>query len=61
TVHVAGRAFRFAQGERLHIEDSWKYSLEGFRSLATRAGYSPVECWVDAAGLFSVHLLEVPG
>lgn len=58
-VRVSGKAFRFGKDETLHIEDSWKYSLEGFRALAASAGFAPVDYWVDEADLFSVHLLEV--
>ncbi len=56
-VTVAGRRFRFAQGERIHTEDSWKYSVAGFRQLAARAGYRAARSWTDPAELFSLHLL----
>jgi L-histidine Nalpha-methyltransferase len=56
-VTVAGRRFRFAAGERVHTEDSYKYTVEGFRHLAARAGYRAARCWTDPAELFSVHLL----
>ena len=59
TVTIEGRSFEFAAGEGLHIEDSWKYTIEGFQALAVRSGYAPVECWTDADALFSVHLLRV--
>lgn len=59
TVAVAGRRFHFHAGERLHVEDSWKYSLEEFAALARDAGYRPLTAWTDEAGLFSVHLLAV--
>ena len=58
TVKVGARAFHLAAGEAIHIEDSWKYSLDGFRALARRAGFEPVDYWTDAGDLFSVHLLE---
>lgn len=54
---VGGRSFAFAEGEAVHIEDSCKYSVEEFRALARRAGFQPLECWTDTAGLFSVHYL----
>lgn len=60
-VTVAGRRFDFQAGERLHVEDSHKYSIETFRSLAAEAGYEPVAVWTDAGGLFSVHHLRVRG
>jgi L-histidine N-alpha-methyltransferase len=59
SVRVAGRSFAFAKGEPLHVENSYKYGLEGFRDLARSAGYRPRACWTDARALFSVHLLEV--
>jgi uncharacterized SAM-dependent methyltransferase len=57
-VHIGDEAFFIEADERIHIEDSWKYSLEGFRELARGAGFSPLDHWVDADNLFSVHLLE---
>ncbi len=56
-VTVAGRAVRFAQGERIHIEDSCKYSIDEFRALAARAGYRPWRVWTDRKQYFSIHLL----
>ena len=60
TAHVADAAFRFAAGERVHVEDSWKYAPADFQALARDAGYAPRAVWRDAASLFSVHLLELP-
>lgn len=59
TVTIDGRAFGFAAGERVHVEDSWKYTIEGFRNLAADAGYRSIDHWTDADHLFSVHLLEI--
>ena len=58
-VQAAGDTYSFGHGERIHIEDSWKYAPEDFRALATEAGYTPRRMWTDAAKRFSVHLLEV--
>ena len=57
-VTVAGRAIRFAAGERIHTEDSCKYSIPEFQRLASHAGFRPVRHWVDPAELFSVHFLS---
>jgi dimethylhistidine N-methyltransferase len=59
-VHIAGHGFRLAAGERIHSEYSYKYGLEDFRTLARRAGWIPVDQWVDAENLFSVHYLRRP-
>ena len=59
SVEIGGMAFEFAQGETIHTENSYKYSLEAFSALARRAGYRPLEAWTDENRLFSVHLLRV--
>ena len=53
--HVLGRTFDFAPGERIHTENSHKYSLDDFTTLARRAGFRTLERWVDDQDLFSVH------
>ena len=58
TVAVAGRKFHLGKGERIHTEDSCKYSVDEFRSLAQRSGFIPSAVWVDGQGLFSLHLLR---
>ena len=60
TVCVAGRAFEFAEGESLHTENSYKYTIDGFRQLARRAGFMPGAVWADDERLFSVHWLAAP-
>src|SRR2546430_11313487 len=42
TVRVAGRSFAFAQGETIHTENSYKYTVESFQALAEAAGWRPV-------------------
>ncbi len=58
-VRVNGHTFNFESGERIHIENSHKYEIGEFQSLARRAGFSPQKAWVDDKNLFSVHYLEV--
>ncbi len=55
SVRVARRRFRFERGESIHTENSYKYSAEGFRALAARAGYAGKKLWTDRKGLFSLH------
>ncbi len=54
---VLGRRYRFRAGERIHTENSHKYSLDEFRALAAGAGWETGAVWTDAARLFSVHYL----
>lgn len=57
-VSVLGRTFNFAEGERIHTENSHKYSIPEFQALAAKAGWRPVKAWTDADNLFSLHLLR---
>jgi dimethylhistidine N-methyltransferase len=57
-VHVGGRRIAFDPGEAIHVEESWKYSVEDFQALARGAGFRPLQAWFDAKRLFSLHLLE---
>ena len=57
TVQVAGETIRFAAGETIHTENSYKHTLPGFAALAAAAGWTTQQVWTDPAGLFSLHLL----
>lgn len=59
-VTIGDRTFEFAEGERLHTESSYKYTVDGFAELARGAGFTLAQTWTDAEALFSVHYLE-PG
>jgi dimethylhistidine N-methyltransferase len=59
TVRMDGHAFEFAQGESLHTENSYKYTADGFREMARRAGVDPGPMWTDADGRFGLHWLAV--
>ena len=58
TCRVGGRTFRFAPGESIHADTSYKYGPETFHGLAAEAGWKPVRCWLDEDGLFALHLLR---
>ena len=58
-VTVAGRSFTFAEGETIHTENSYKYTVESFRTLARNAGWRPVETWTDENDHFAVHALKL--
>lgn len=57
-VSIEGSRFRFADGESLHTENSYKYTVAGFQGLAHSAGFSPLALWTDPQKLFSVHYLQ---
>jgi L-histidine Nalpha-methyltransferase len=58
-VRVEERAFSFASGERIHTENSHKYSVEEFQALARAGDWVPVKAWTDDSQLFSLHLLRL--
>jgi L-histidine Nalpha-methyltransferase len=58
SVRIAGQYLTFADGEAVHTEDSQKYTLDSFRELAGRAGFTPSVAWCDPDRLFSIHWLE---
>jgi dimethylhistidine N-methyltransferase len=60
TVTIGARRFHFDAGESIHTENSYKYSVEEFQSLAKEAGFHAEHCWVDPERLFSIHYLTVP-
>nr|WP_151446375.1 L-histidine N(alpha)-methyltransferase [Lacisediminimonas profundi] len=45
---------RFDRGERIHTENSYKYSREAFVALLHEAGFSSVQCWTDPREWFMV-------
>lgn len=49
--------YDFAAGESIHTENSYKYTLAGFRRLAEQAGFRPRAVWCDPDRLFSLHWL----
>jgi L-histidine Nalpha-methyltransferase len=54
---IAGESIDFSEGESVHTECSYKYTVTGFRELAARAGLRARQVWTDARGWFSVHYL----
>lgn len=61
TVRVLGEPFRFREGETIHTENSHKYTVEEFQSLARAAGWRPLQVWTGPAKLFSLHYLTLDG
>jgi dimethylhistidine N-methyltransferase len=55
-VHWRGGARRFAAGERIHTENSYKWTLPGFEALLREAGWQPLEHRTDAHGGFALCL-----
>jgi L-histidine Nalpha-methyltransferase len=56
-VRIDGTIVDFAAGETIHTENSYKYTVESFRALARKSGWSPIRVFSD--GLFCVHALRM--
>ena len=56
--HVAGTEIRFAKGERLHTENSYKYGSEEFIGLADESGFDCIDVLRDDRAYFMVLLLR---
>jgi dimethylhistidine N-methyltransferase len=53
-VMLDGAARPFAQGERIHSENSYKYMRHEFSALLQEAGFTSIEAWSNAAEAFHV-------
>jgi dimethylhistidine N-methyltransferase len=54
TVRLDGVPRHFAAGERIHTENSYKYTPGEFTALLQEAGFRRVTCWQDANRDFAV-------
>jgi len=59
-VGINGSSVQFNNGERVHTEYSYKYTLAEFAALAKKAGLRVKQTWTDPEELFSVQYLEPP-
>lgn len=60
TVSLGGASYRFAEGETLHTENSYKFTVAGLHQLALRAGFAPGQTWTDADHTFCLLWLDAP-
>ncbi len=60
-VRACGKSFEFWRGETIHTENSYKYTVESFRSRALGAGWTHGTTYVDEKNYFSVHALRANG
>lgn len=55
-VHISGETFYFREGESIHTENSYKYSLREFRSLVSD-WFEVEKVWTDERERFSLQYL----
>jgi dimethylhistidine N-methyltransferase len=53
--NVGRYRFAFQAGESIHTEDSCKYAIDEFQSLAAMAGFHGAKVWLDRRGMFALH------
>jgi L-histidine N-alpha-methyltransferase len=58
TLSLGESHFTFAAGQRIHTEDSHKFTVPGFLALAEKANLKPLRHWQDETGTFAVHALS---
>ncbi len=58
SVTIGNNVFNLEQGESIHTENSYKYSISEFHSLARQAGFNNEKTWTDIDELFSIHYLR---
>lgn len=56
TVRWADGERRFAAGERIHTENSYKWTVPDFSALLQEAGFTTAQHWQDEKGWFGVFL-----
>ena len=57
-VNAAGETFAFKEGERMHTENSHKFTPESFAALAAQAGWTVTRQWISPAPQFAVFSLR---
>ncbi len=57
-VTIGQHQFSFREGETIHTENSYKYSVDGVVRLGHECGFRHEQVWTDTEKLFSVHYLS---
>ena len=58
-IDALGLRIPFARGERIHTENSHKYTVRGARQMLREAGFTPQHTWTDERKRFAVHFARV--
>ena len=53
-IKVLNTEIEISKGEKIHTEDSYKYSPSEIESLALEAGFSKSASWFDKKGYFGL-------
>jgi L-histidine Nalpha-methyltransferase len=58
-VRDLGKAFEFSAGERIHTENSYKFTPASIANMLQRAGFVPEKAWMDENRWFSTVLARL--
>jgi len=58
-VAIGDAEIAFAEGESIHTESSYKYTLDSFAAIVDGTGFRVARTWADDAELFAMAYLEV--
>ncbi len=58
-ITLNGQEFLIAKDETIHTENSYKYHVDEFISLAKETGFQSRTVWTDEQDRFSIHFLSV--
>ncbi len=56
--NILGHEISFNQGETIHTENSYKYSLACIDKLAEETGFKRVKTWADSKNYFSLNFFQ---
>ena len=59
-VKIADQVFAIEEGETLHTENSYKFSVDGIQKLALSQGLEPGPVWTDSKGWFGLLWFDIP-
>jgi len=60
-VRIGAHRIAFREGEGIHTESSYKYTIDEFQTILRRAGFVCRKVWTDEDDLFSLHYCEASG
>ena len=49
----------FKEGERIHTENSYKYTLASVKEMLALAGFNLEKTWMDQRKWFALHLARI--
>jgi len=59
SIRDLGLTLDFAAGERIHTENSYKYTLPRVREMLAQAGFALEHTWSDERSWYAVHLAHI--